>query len=118
MSKLNENIRKFRELRRLTQKDFSDRLKKSRNVISNWERGENAPDPDTIEQICRILDVTPNQLFGWEACPDYEDYMERVRAVRLKMDELVDRKKAIDKEIDEIKALIRSERAKDGNGKI
>ena len=29
MSKLNENIRKFRELRRLTQKDFSDRVKKS-----------------------------------------------------------------------------------------
>lgn len=58
MSALNENIRKFRELRKLTQKQFAERLNKSRNVISNWERGENSPDPDTVEQICKILEVT------------------------------------------------------------
>ena len=81
MSALNENIRNFRELRRLTQKRFSEMLGKSRNVISNWERGTNSPDPDTIERICKILRVTPNQLFGWESCPDYVNYLDRLNKI-------------------------------------
>ncbi len=116
MSILNDNIRKFRDLRRLTQKEFSDRLNKSRNVISNWERGENSPDPDTIEQICKILNVTPNQLFGWEPCPDYVEYIERVNTVRRRMDELVEEKKRIDKELDEIRTMIKTEGGNNGKG--
>lgn len=46
MSALHENIREFRIMRRITQKDFAAMLSKSRNVISNWERGANSPDPD------------------------------------------------------------------------
>lgn len=58
MSALNENIKKFREMRRMNQRILAERLNKSRAVISNWERGENSPDADTVEQICRILNVT------------------------------------------------------------
>ena len=92
MSKVNENIKNFREMRRLTQKKFSEKLNKSRNVISNWERGENSPDPDTIEEICKILNVSPSQLFGWEPCPDYERYLNQ-------LNELVDQENKINKEI-------------------
>ena len=92
MSKINENIKNFREMRRLTQKRFSEMLNKSRNVISNWERGENSPDPDTIEEICKILNVTPNQIFGWEPCPDYERYVSQ-------LNRLVDQENQINNEI-------------------
>lgn len=109
MSALNENIRKFRELRKLTQKQFADRLNKSRNVISNWERGENSPDPDTVEQICRILEVTPNQIFGWEPCPDYERYLQKKRAINKKIEELNNKKKEIEEALEEAKKLLKDE---------
>ena len=67
MSTLNENIKKFRELRKMNQKQLADFLQKSRAVISNWERGANSPDPDTIEQICKVLNVTPNMLWEQDA---------------------------------------------------
>lgn len=111
MSALNENIRKFRELRKLTQKQFADRLNKSRNVISNWERGENSPDPDTVEQICRILDVTPNQIFGWEPCPDYERYLQKMKAINSRIEELNNRKKEIEDALEQARKLLKDETA-------
>lgn len=44
-------------------------LGKSKNVISNWERGDNRPDADTIAKMCKILHVEPNDLYGWEPAP-------------------------------------------------
>lgn len=111
MSALNENIRKFRELRKLTQKQFAERLNKSRNVISNWERGENSPDPDTVEQICKILEVTPNQIFGWEPCPDYERYLEKMNAIKSKIDALSRKKSEIESELEKARQLLKNETA-------
>lgn len=111
MSALNENIRKFRELRKLTQKQFAERLNKSRNVISNWERGENSPDPDTVEQICKILEVTSNQIFGWEPCPDYERYLEKMNAIKSKIDALSRKKSEIESELEKARQLLKDETA-------
>lgn len=111
MSALNENIRKFRELRKLTQKQFAERINKSRNVISNWERGENSPDPDTVEQICKILEVTPNQIFGWEPCPDYERYLEKMNAIKSKIDALSRKKSEIESELEKARQLLKDETA-------
>lgn len=111
MSALNENIRKFRELRKLTQKQFAERLNKSRNVISNWERGENSPDPDTVEQICKILEVTPNQIFGWEPCLDYERYLEKMNAIKSKIDALSRKKSEIESELEKARQLLKDETA-------
>lgn len=99
MSALNENIKKFREYRKMTQKQFADGLSKSRNVISNWERGENSPDPDTIEQICKILGVTPNMIFGWEPCPEYEKFREHMEERQRKIESLIQKKCELEKMI-------------------
>lgn len=109
MSALNDNIRCFRELRKLTQKRFAEKLNKSRNVISNWERGENSPDPDTIEQICKVLNVTPNMIFGWEPCPDYERYIKRLDEYRQRVEELVEKRAKIEMELAEAKMILENE---------
>ena len=111
MKALHENIRNFRQLRKLTQKEFADRLNKSRNVISNWERGTNAPDPDTIEQICKILDVTPNMLFGWDRCPDYERYLDKLKSYNIRLEELTKQKARIEAMLAETKKLLDEEMA-------
>lgn len=66
MSTIGENIKKFRIESGLTQEELATKLGKSKNVISNWERGDNKPDADIIEEICLIFNIAPNQLYGWE----------------------------------------------------
>lgn len=75
MEKLNLNIKNFRQFRGITQQEIARRLGKSKNVISNWERGDNSPNPDEIVELCRILEVTPNQIFGWDPLPEYVQYL-------------------------------------------
>lgn len=67
MGNLADNIKKFRTLSNLTQEQLASMLGKSKNVISNWERGDNKPDSDIIEDMCRIFKIAPNQLYGWES---------------------------------------------------
>lgn len=103
MSKVNENIAKFRKFRKMTQADLAKQLGKSKNSVSNWESNGNTPDLDTIEKICKILGVTPNQLFGWEPWPEYEKHVEQVRALNRRREELLAELKTVNARIDEIK---------------
>jgi len=66
VSVLGNNIKKYRELKGLTQKQLADAIGKSKNVISNWENGLNKPDADTIENLLWVLDVDANTLLGWD----------------------------------------------------
>lgn len=108
----NQNIRNFRKFRGLTQEELANRLGKTKNVVSNWERGDNAPDVDNIEMICRVLSVTPNQLFGWEPCVEYEKYMERIKQREIKLMELEEDKNKLQYQIDKIMEEIRIEKSR------
>lgn len=65
MTQLGENIKKFRISSNLKQEELAQKLGKSKNVISNWERGDNKPDADMIEKMCKIFQIEPNQIYGW-----------------------------------------------------
>lgn len=71
-TKFPENLKKFRIKAGLTQEELAKKLGKTKNVISNWERGENRPDAETIAKICAILNVTPNELLGWNEIENEE----------------------------------------------
>lgn len=97
MKTIRENIRNFRQFRNMTQVELGKALGRSKNVVSNWERGDNEPDLDTIAEICRVLNVTPNQMFGWEKNPEYEDRMARLTKYAEKMTELERKKEEIER---------------------
>ena len=63
---LSEQIKKFRKEKNMKQEELAKKLGKSKSVISNWEKGINKPDADTIAELCKILKITPNQLFNWK----------------------------------------------------
>ncbi len=109
---LNRNIKNFRTFRGMTQEDLANRIGKTKNVISNWERGDNAPDVDTIEKICKELAVTPNQLFGWEPHKEYEKYVEHINERKIRVMELEEEKQKIQYKIDKITEEIRTEESK------
>lgn len=100
--KLNENIKNFRTFRRITQQELADMLGKSKSVISNWERGENSPDLEICERLCRIFNVTPNELFGWEDNKEYLDYIKRCKEYQQEIDELISQKGIIEKKIHDL----------------
>ncbi|PWL97085.1 MAG: hypothetical protein DBY09_06530 [Selenomonadales bacterium] len=55
-------IRKFREQRGLSQKEFAQLIGMSNARVSNWEQGLNRPDVDILSSICNVLGVEPNEL--------------------------------------------------------
>lgn len=61
---LGERIRSARKLKRMTQRELASKIGAAHNSVSDWENNKNKPDPDTIELICGILDITPNYILG------------------------------------------------------
>lgn len=111
MNTIGENIKNYRTFRRMTQVELGTAVGRSKNVVSNWERGDNTPDLDTLEKICRVLNVTPNQIFGWEPCPDYERYLAKMNAIKSKIDALSRKKSEIESELEKARQLLKDETA-------
>lgn len=61
-----EKLRSARKAKGYTQRELAARIDARHNSVSNWENDQNKPDSDTIELLCRVLDLSPNQLF----CPE------------------------------------------------
>lgn len=59
-----EKIKSARKAKKLTQRQFAELIGAKHNSISNWENNQNKPDPDTIERICGVLEITPSYLLG------------------------------------------------------
>ncbi len=70
-------LKKFREAKHLTQKQFGKLLHVSDARISNWENGVNRPDVDILVKICEILEVSADVLLDIRLRP--EDMTEQER---------------------------------------
>ena len=101
MSTISENIKNFRTFRGIRQQELADKLGKSKSVISNWERGENSPDIDSCVELCKILQVTPNELFGWDLNIEYDKWLGEQTQILLEINKLTDKKNALDAKLAE-----------------
>jgi len=61
-----ENLRAARKAKGLTQKDVAELLGKYQPDYSEYETGKIELDYVKIVFLCEKLDITPNDLFGWE----------------------------------------------------
>ena len=105
---LHDNIRNFRKFRGLTQEQLAYALGRSKAVVSNWEHGTNSPDLESCETMCRIFEVTPNQLFGWEDNPEYLQWLEHNKQLEIELEKLKQEREAMDKRIQEYTKRIAS----------
>ena len=60
----NENIKRLRKERDLTQEGLSDYLGVSFQAVSKWERGESYPDIKMLPEIAAFFNVTIDELLG------------------------------------------------------
>ena len=59
-------IKEARKAKHFTQKQLAENIGAKHNSVSDWENNKNKPDPDTIELLCGVLDITPNYLLSLE----------------------------------------------------
>lgn len=58
----NENLTRFRKQAGMSQEDLAEKLQLTRQTISKWETGLSEPDLSTLEQLCKLLQVSPDEL--------------------------------------------------------
>lgn len=73
------NIAAYRKRMQLTQAGLAEKLNYSDKAVSKWERGESAPDVQTLAQLAELFDVTVNDLLiDPNELPETTGTMERV----------------------------------------
>lgn len=60
-----DRIKSARQARLMTQDQLGAALGIDGSAVSNWERGASVPSVVRIDAMCRVLDVTPDFLFGY-----------------------------------------------------
>lgn len=61
-----KNLRYARKANGLTQKQLADEMHKYQSDYSEYERGKVQLDYEKIVFLCDRLDITPNDLFGYD----------------------------------------------------
>lgn len=61
-----ERLKLARKRKKLTQAAMSELLGFSHATYGMYETRKNKMDVETFGKICRLLDVTPNQMLGFE----------------------------------------------------
>lgn len=59
---ISERIFKILAEKKMTQKEFAERVGIANSTVSEWKKKKNNPSADKIMDICVVLDVTPEQL--------------------------------------------------------
>ncbi len=64
--KIGNFISENRKKLNMTQEELAEKMNVSKNAVSKWERGLNLPDASIMEDLCKILNITLNELFKGE----------------------------------------------------
>jgi transcriptional regulator with XRE-family HTH domain len=59
-----EQLAALRRAKGISQETLAEQLGVSRQAVSKWETGTAKPELDNILALCRILEVSPNELLG------------------------------------------------------
>ena len=99
-------LKMSRLMRGFTQQDVADRLQKSTNAISNWELGNTSPPIDDLVQMCKMYGLSPNELIGWDPCPELEEYIKKSENAEELLNDLKQQRKALDDQIKQITDIV------------
>ena len=64
LKSVGQRLKYYRQLRGRSQDWLAEKLVTTRQQIWLYEKGKAFPTSDVIENICRLLYITPNELYG------------------------------------------------------
>ena len=80
--KLGKKIKYYRELKGFTQEELAEKLDFNCRSLSFIECGTNFVTADTLDKLCKTLEVTPKQLFDFEYnFKDPEDIKKEINSL-------------------------------------
>lgn len=92
VTRVSRQIREARIRKNMTQSNLADELGVSYQAVSNWERGNSLPDISKYGDLCRILELTLDELLGGDsgakAVSKFMDYRKGESADPLTAEEI------------------------------
>lgn len=86
---LNENIKRIRKSKGLSQEELAIKLNVVRQTVSKWENGLSVPDSSMLIMLADELDVTVNELLGEPAVEtttnDLKILSEKLEVINLQL---------------------------------
>lgn len=82
--KIGRFIKQRRKEKNITQSELAEMLNITDRAISKWENGNCLPDSGIINELCKILDITINDLFSGEIV-DMKDNEKKLEENLLEM---------------------------------
>ena len=81
---ISKNIKKYRKLNKMTQKELAQKVGVSIAAVSNWETGTNSIDIDVLFKVCDALDVPISVMASttaddFQLAPIEKELIERFR---------------------------------------
>jgi len=64
MAKIGPGIKRFREVKKLTQKQLGELVGESQPTVGGWEKGRTSPGVEQLEKIAKALNVTVTDLLN------------------------------------------------------
>ena len=61
-----EKLSAARKAKGFSQEELAAKIEVSRQAVSKWENGTAQPETANIIKLCEVLEVSPNELFGYE----------------------------------------------------
>lgn len=89
--KIGKFISEKRREKHLTQSELAEKLGITDRAISKWENGICLPDAGTMPELCKILDITINDLFSGEKV-DIKENEKKLEANLLEMTKMKEEK--------------------------
>ena len=89
--KIGKFIQEKRKEQNLTQSDLAEKLNITDRAISKWENGNCLPDAGTMPELCKILNISINDLFSGEIV-DMKDNEKKLEENLLEMTKLKEEK--------------------------
>lgn len=93
--KIGKFIQQRRKDKKITQSKLAERLSVSDRAVSKWENGNCLPDVSNIHELCKILDITINDLFSGEIV----DMKDNEKVLEQNLLEVVRQKEESDKRL-------------------
>ena len=69
---LGEKLLSLRKKKGLSQEEVADLLHVTRQTVSKWETDQSTPDFDKVVPICKLYDISTEELFGEVAVSEKE----------------------------------------------
>lgn len=85
--KIGKFIKQKRKEKNITQSELSEKLNVTDRAISKWENGVCLPDASNMPELCKILNITINDLFSGEVV-DMKNNEKRLEENLLEMTKL------------------------------